>query len=184
MKTDIPTFSGNYFSFTDVVSNVVSIEDIAHGLSNVCRFAGQCPQFYSVAQHSVMVAYILEELYGIHDPEVLLQGLFHDASEAFLGDMTTPLKKLIPEYMVIEARVQADLMRRFGLPSSLHRIVSLADLSALRMEKEQLLKNHDVWAVLEGVECLQEFFVFFYTPEQAKAQFLNTFYRLMSARRC
>jgi hypothetical protein len=152
MKSNILTRSGHYFDFVDLESNVVTLEDIAHGLSHVCRYAGQCPNFYSVAQHSVLVAQLLERCYGITDRSVLRQGLLHDATEAFIGDVTSPLKRLLPDYQALEARLHADLMRRFGLPAELDPAVKLADLLALGIEKRELWGNEDEWAVLGGLK--------------------------------
>src|ERR1700683_336889 len=81
----IVTFSGRRFYVLDPRPSDVRIEDIAHSLSLQCRFNGHVKNFYSVAQHSVLVS---ERC----DPADALYGLLHDASEAYIGDMSAPLK--------------------------------------------------------------------------------------------
>jgi len=71
------------------------IEDIAHALANICRWTGHTSRFYSVAEHCIRAA-------AIAPPECKLHVLMHDAAEAYLGDVATPLKNLLPEYQTIE----------------------------------------------------------------------------------
>lgn len=173
MRSDILTYSGNYFSFTDIQSNVIKIEDIAHGLSNTCRFAGQCPQFYSVAQHSVLVATLMRDRLDC-GPLEQMYGLMHDASEAFMGDMTSPLKRLIPEYVRIEAEVQDFILRSVGLVERPSRFVKIADLMALAIEKIELVGCTDEWSALSGVEY-KPFDLHPAGPGAAKGLFLKHF---------
>ncbi len=88
-------FSGHDFDLLRPDDTAWSIIDIAHGLSNLCRYAGHTTEFYSVAQHCVVMSR--------HVPQRLaLTALFHDAAEALVGDMPTPLKALLEGYRTIE----------------------------------------------------------------------------------
>jgi hypothetical protein len=96
----IPTINGNRWFITDPHPADVDIYDIAHGLSMICRFGGQCRDFYSVAQHSVLIANELCRREA--PPEIALWGLLHDAPEAYLGDMVRPLKQSMQSYKILE----------------------------------------------------------------------------------
>lgn len=91
-------------------SNDYCIEDIATGLSNICRFAGQIPVHYSVAQHCVYAAWQLRH----HGPAGALGALLHDATEAYLGDVPRPVKSLCPEYKAIEKWMLPEIMQQHG----------------------------------------------------------------------
>jgi len=161
---------GTYFDFLDPDGSHYTIEDIAHGLAMTCRFAGQCPRFYSVAEHSVHVSNIVP-------PEFAFAGLMHDAAEAFLGDVSRPLKGLLPEYKAIENRVEWSIFDRFGVVGAWSLEVKEADNIMLATEQKRLLHNDDDWEVLRGVriadvqiECLD--------PERARSAFLSRFLEL------
>lgn len=77
--------SGAYFDLLDPWGSEFTIEDVAHGLAHTCRYAGQCREFYSVAEHSINVADVSD---GFE-----IEALLHDAAEAFIGDVTRPLKR-------------------------------------------------------------------------------------------
>jgi uncharacterized protein len=104
----ITTSSGRFFDILKPEEYEYDIEEIATALSNLCRYTGHVNRFYSVAEHSVLVSRIVPE-------HLALAGLLHDASEAFLGDVSSPLKKLLPEYKAIENRVQQAIASSFGI---------------------------------------------------------------------
>ena len=81
----IQTYNGKLFSLIDPQPEDVHIADIIESLSKQCRFVGHCKYFYSVAQHSVIVSNIVNE-------EERLAALMHDAVEAYIGDISKPLK--------------------------------------------------------------------------------------------
>jgi hypothetical protein len=86
----ITTYTGRRINPLDPRAEDVYIEDIAHALSLKCRWTGHVSTFYSVAQHSVLVAKELRR--AGHSPRTQLAGLLHDASEAYLPDIASPIK--------------------------------------------------------------------------------------------
>lgn len=143
---------------------------LAKALSKICRYGGHCSEFYSVAQHSVHVSMLVP-------PEMALHALLHDAAEAFLGDIPTPLKNLLPQYKELEKRVEAAIFRQFKLPATLPPEIKWADLVALQAEKVMLMPQ-DQWAVLDGVPvtrmpCGP------LAPEAAEHRFLRRFVEIM-----
>jgi hypothetical protein len=176
-REDILTKSGQYFDFVHPERYRIEITDIAHALSNVCRFAGQCKQFYSVAQHSVYVSRIVPE-------EDAFAGLMHDCAEAFIGDVSRPLKLMLADYRVIEKRVEAALFAGLGLPSKLPASVKLADRQMLASEQMALLPPHDdQWAVLEGIAPAIGIIVSPLSPDEAYAAFMDRYYELKPVQR-
>jgi len=162
--------SGSYFDFEAPETSAFTIEDIAHGLSMVCRFAGQCNRFYSVAQHSVHVSYIVS-------PEDAYQGLMHDAAEAFVGDMAKPLKVMLPEFSVIEKRVEAAVFHRFGIAHPLPATIKEADVTMLVTEQHQIMRNRDDWDYCRGRKPI-DFELPSWTAGQAKSRFLKRYHQL------
>lgn len=153
IRPDILSCGGRYVDLVNPESNVFAVEDIAHALANICRFTGHTRIFYSVAQHSVLVSQIVP-------PEDALAALFHDAAEAFLGDVSKPLKNLLPDYRALEARFERELFGQLGLPWPMPDSVKRADRILLATEKRDLMPPHadpcgsDEWALLHGVEPL------------------------------
>jgi uncharacterized protein len=123
----------------------VTAEEIAHGLSTIARFGGQAsvngaPVIYTVAQHSVHVAQFLkDEGYVLRTQYA---GLLHDAPEAFLGDMTTPLKNACGgEYCGYYAAVERGMLTAHGVILPLPVGVGTADKALFGMEASVLLSG-------------------------------------------
>lgn len=135
------TFSGGKFWPLDPRSEDVRIEDIAHGLSLQPRFAGQTAAFYSVAQHSVEVSLRCDHLDA-------LWGLLHDASEAYLSDLVSPLKhgRDLTGYRMAESRVMDAVREAFGLVGPEPESVYRADRAVLRDEQLHVMRMPSDWA--------------------------------------
>lgn len=147
----ILTRSGRQFDFLNPQPDAVAIEDIAHALSHINRFTGHTKYAYSVAQHSIAVSRYLERTEA--SVEVQFAGLMHDAHEAYFGDISTPLKSVLP-IREFEDRIQAVVGAAFGLTlAQMHdRRVKLADLTALAIEAEHLMPPDAVaWDYLAPV---------------------------------
>ncbi len=129
----IHTFSGIAFDLLDPKPEMILVEDIVHSLSLINRFNGAAKFPYSVAQHSLYVA-------GLLPPELKLQGLLHDAPEAYVGDMVSPLKKIMIEYKEVESGIAGVVAEVFGLSRPAPPEVKKADLAVLSAEREQVLQ--------------------------------------------
>lgn len=163
--------SGRYFDFRDPTP--LTINEVAHALSKLCRFTGQCDRFYSVAQHSVLVSNLLPD-------HLKMQGLLHDAVEAVMGDMSGPLKRLFPEYKALEHRIEKVILEGFGLPAELDPSVKRADLIALRTEQRDLMPEAGgLWTCLEGIEP-DPYLIIPHGPLISKGWFLTTYTDLKS----
>ncbi|MBQ2358526.1 MAG: hypothetical protein II395_07260, partial [Ruminococcus sp.] len=107
----ITTVTGKHFYPLNPDQQNIDIEDIAHALSLICRANGHFRHFYSVAQHSLACAE--EAAARGHSLAVVHGCLLHDASEAYLCDVTRPVKKHIPAYLQAEEKLQAVIWKRF-----------------------------------------------------------------------
>ncbi len=128
----IATYSGKQFWPLDPSPQDISIQDIAHALSIISRFTGHCLRPYSVAQHSVLVAHAVPR-------EIALEGLMHDSAEAYLSDVSRPLKKYLPEYQRIETTVEKVIANKFGLDYPWHSEIKKADFIVFKTEAQSVL---------------------------------------------
>jgi 5'-deoxynucleotidase YfbR-like HD superfamily hydrolase len=155
MDTYRSTNSGLVFDFVNPTEDMVDIEDVAHALSHLCRFTGHCDRFYSVAEHSLIGALIFMER---GDDELAFEFLMHDAHEAYVGDLSTNLKKLCPDFKIIEERVDKLIRRKYNMANEMSSEVKQMDIKMLATEKSNLLYNHRFsdWAVLNNIDTLNE----------------------------
>lgn len=160
----IQVHSGRAFWPLDPREDELFIEDVAQGLSHLCRFGGQCREFYSVAQHSVLVSELCEGFTPTGaDSERrslnALSGLLHDAPEAFIADLPRPVRSQLPSYNDIEAGLWQVCAQRWGLLDADgakflydEEILRRADDTALVTEKRDLMAVSMHWGLEEEVE--------------------------------
>lgn len=179
------TFHGNNFHVNGDDPGEIDIRDIAHALARVNRFNGHTSRPYSVAEHSILVMDIVRHLYG-SDPHLEMAALMHDASEAYLSDISSPFKAVLPDYKALEERVMRRIADKYDIGIDVfHHKVKNADWIALFAEGLELQPrgNHREWAGWTqhgelGRDYRKKFGVPWYTPAQATKYFLREFYRL------
>ena len=175
------TFTGKVFEPMNPQPEQVDILDIAHGLSHICRFSGQCSEFYSVAQHSAMASHVVALLDGFlllsaeDRARMQLVALLHDASEAYIVDVPTPIKRHLGGYKEIEAGVMRAVARKFDLDIAVfdHPLIHEADAVMLATEKRDLMgPEPQPWIDLPKPYGGS---IFPMEPKQAKQSFLERF---------
>lgn len=172
----IQTYTGKKFYPLNPRCEDVCIEDIAHALSLLCRFVGHIKEFYSVAQHSVLVS-------RFAPPGKELFFLLHDAAEAYLGDVSRPIKKHLQvrssevdvPLALAEKKLLRVICRRFGVEMCLEE-VRLADDRMLATEARDLTMGiHPDWDFRAEP---YEFTVVPEVPKLAEERFLQRFLEL------
>lgn len=176
----IQTYTGKKYDVFNPDPKMICIEDIAHALSNLCRFNGHCEGFYSVAEHSVLVSKIFD------DKKLALYGLLHDAAEAYIGDYCHPIKQHLENIKILEENNEVIIFDVFGLEYPFPKEVKLADNAILFLEYKTIMKLVNTWTFVEGVEdnpyhnIIEEkkLGIWNYIPEYAESNFLERFYEL------
>jgi len=177
-KAWIITYTGLKFYHLNPQPEMVCIEDIAHSLSQTCRWTGHTRFHYSVAQHSVYASQICA-------PEFAFDVLMHDSSETYLGDMNRPLKHFTaagPAYLRIEEKVEQVIFKKFGVRFPLSAEVKKADTQMLYAEKAQLMNVTEAtqyearkWGTDETEADIR---IEEWTPKKAELMFLLRFEEL------
>ena len=164
---------GKVIDLTHPDPGLIRIEDIAVALSRICRFAGHTLRFYSVAEHCVLVSRLVPQ-------EAALPALLHDASEAYLGDVTRPLKALLPAYRQIERRMERAIDKAFSIDSYKWRVeIKAADIKMGVIEAHRLMtKRPEYWGTAPDDLKIP---VEGWTPSEARRRFLERFTELTRA---
>ena len=178
----ILTHRGHHFSFIDLSGNVYDIKDIAHALAMTCRFGGMSLWHYSVAQHSCHIA---EELFReTGDAALALDGLMHDAEEAYMGDMTTPLKRVMPEFRELSGHVDKEIRKMYkfsGVPMEMQPLTKEYDTRILLDEKTYLLPQSGIAWDIEKTHSPLGIHIPQLSPHVAEQRFLELFKYYSSA---
>lgn len=157
----IRTFTGVYVNVFEPTIDMIDIEDIAHALSNQPRFGGHLPEFYSVSQHSVACSWAA-------DSEDKLVALLHDASEAYLIDIPSPIKAGLCNYKEIEHNLMLLIAEKFDFEYPLNPEIKKIDRHMLQAEWDNLMLGMEVPVDLT---CK--------SPKEAKKEFLETYENLI-----
>lgn len=178
----ILTISGNLFWPLDARASEVRIEDAAHALSMMCRFAGHLNQFYSVAQHSVLVSELIEP----QTPYAQLVGLTHDVSEAYLVDIPRPIKKFLPAYKRIESKLQLVVAEAFNINRTKSKTdydsqwLKDADNKALAIEAHNFVNDpRKLWSIEAQFGYKITTKIDAWTPDEARKQFMKRYKTIM-----
>jgi 5'-deoxynucleotidase YfbR-like HD superfamily hydrolase len=130
-STSISLLNGGHFDYEAPERSRYGIEDIARGLCKMPRFSGQTNRTYTVAQHCVLVSKLVPE-------EHALEGLLHDGAEAFMADLPSPLKRMLPGYVELEKRAEADMCKRFKMKFPFHPCIKEADIRVFLAERRDM----------------------------------------------
>ena len=149
----IQTHSGRMVNVCNVKHEDIHLGDIAQSLSRLARFNGHTMEFYSVAQHSVIVRLLVEREAKRLPPDVALKyarwGLLHDAHEAYIGDIASPLRPLCEQLVGCKYGIDQQVRKYAGMPEypdkDEARIVGQADLAVLAIERRDLMFKEVPW---------------------------------------
>ena len=184
----IQTATGIKFNLINPAPGSIVLEDIAAALGKICRYNGHTFAFYSVAEHSVLMARQLRE--EGHEPMVQFWALMHDAVEAYVCDMPSPVKTCLNElsqeylggygtYKQLYQELEVRLCIEFGLvvDDQTEATVRLADLRMLATERQQVVPVmiediSDVeWGIPEGIEPYPDLYLECWNPSFAENRF-------------
>lgn len=170
-KILIQTFTGKSLDVLNPSADDICIEDIAHALSNTARFGGHLNQFFSVAQHCLIVEEQCKD-------EEKLWALLHDATEAYLSDVVTPLKKseIFKGYKTIEKQLEKVIFEKYGLYGDIPKSVDIIDKSSFYIE---IANFYDHWPK-DKLDQLPNYPVKAMTPAEAEVAYLKRFYELIN----
>lgn len=140
----------------------IDIQDISHSLSMQCRYNGHLGRFYSVAEHCVLVSQLVPA-------EQKLWGLLHDATEAYVGDLISPIKRKMDDFVLLEDEIHGAVSQHFGLTSYIPDLVHNADKYIQELECEWI--NAGCPNGMHGIVGLD--------PSAAATLFMNTFNALV-----
>jgi len=179
VATWIQTYTGRAWHFlTPGMEEVVCLEDIAHALSMQARFNGHTAEFYSVAQHSVLVSQCV-------GPANTLWGLLHDAAEAYVGDMVSPLKhtEVGRLFEAVELHTLKAIAKWAGLRLPIPNEVREVDRRMLATEAQQLFQEAapEKWKL--NARPYPHLEIVCWSPNEAEEEFIRAFEFEMAERR-
>ncbi|MBO5929633.1 MAG: phosphohydrolase [Clostridia bacterium] len=176
--SNITTYYNHSFNPTTAILDDIDIRDIAHSLSLLCRAGGHIPHFYSVAQHCLNC---LEEARARqYSSRVQLGCLLHDAGEAYLSDITRPVKKFLPKYREIENQLQTLIFGKWLSPNlTTEEIKQVFEIDDAMLYHEFLqLTGKQLFETAPSIQVTPDFS--FADFEKIKEQYLSEFTSLVA----
>ena len=138
----IQTYSGNKFHILKPVISELSIKDIAHSQSLLCRFCGHSPFFFSVGSHALIGSYLIEKTQsGSNVRQYALDFLMHDSTESFIGDMVTPLKREMKRFQEVEEKLFKIIAKKYNLSYPMPKEVKEMDKFMFETEWAYLMTH-------------------------------------------
>lgn len=179
--SSIWTYTGLEFNFVDPDPEQIRIEDIAHSLSMQCRFGGHTKCFYSVAQHSLILADMVE---SEEDKRI---ALLHDAAEAYLGDVVGPVKRNVDGYIQLEWQLLWIIFKKFGLNVEMRvKDSGLDPLSQVVKEADHLLfkleADYLIYKKVDRIKVDERSYAAIMLPHVIEHMFLSKFGELFYGR--
>jgi 5'-deoxynucleotidase YfbR-like HD superfamily hydrolase len=136
------TYTGKKIDYNNITKDCISIEDILHSLPKINRFLGHSERAYSVAEHTLECLFMADAM-GYSDRLMLLT-LIHDFAESYTGDCPTPLKRLLPEFQIIEKKFEVAICEHLGIQPATeeeHYWVKRIDSTMLAIEMRDLTRH-------------------------------------------
>ena len=182
-KVFVTTYTGKSFYPFNPRKEDMCIEDIAHHLSQINRWTGATTHPYSVAQHSVNVAKVLDHVTYVMKDDLrylkIYQGLMHDATEAYCQDIASPIKALLPDYQKLEETIWSAISEVFFVQEKIFDVVDYADKAMGAYEATVILPIMPEWmdakTYFQAVNLVNGADVDLskWSPEKAKEEFLK-----------
>lgn len=170
----IQTYVGEMFDIFNPIREQIHLKDISHALSMLCRYGGHSRTFYSVAEHSFLMAQHFEER---REYDLARAALLHDASEAYMGDLVRPIKLRMPEYRKAEDVLLFHILSKFGIPPEIPFAVKEADLRICNDERAALMHERPWSPSIDDLPALGVD-VNGWFPIEAEQNYLDLFWRL------
>lgn len=169
------TWTGRRFYPADPRPEDIDIIDVAHALAHTSRYGGHC-RFYSVAEHSVLVSQMVQ-------PENALEGLLHDATEAYIADVIRPVKRTIGKdnyYFTLEDRIWQAVACKYGLNRIMSQDTKLQDTAICMVEQRAMFPRAQAWD-FAGIPYPKDVSIAGLMPKFAAEEFLCRFAELTKA---
>jgi hypothetical protein len=172
----VETFRGHKFHILNPKPEEIDIKDIAHSLAMQCRFTGHVKTFYSIAEHCIHVSHLCSKEYA-------LEGLLHDASEAYLSDLNRPAKHftLIKEpYIELENKITNAIYSKFNVIPVDKSAIKAVDNIMLGLEARKLMRNVGGWADDFPITDIK---LYCWSTAQAEKEYIKRFKQLTKKKR-